>query len=213
MMTKLRIFTCILLLTFVMLPSCSSSLKNPTDTSSMQDLSVSNNPYISPDDIENAEIVEETEYYKIISSDFIYYYYIFDKNHDIVKFDGFLNKEPYLSIVNAHLVKVTLQAGTGLGTQWGYYYDINADVFSRVFQSIYDQQKGKVAYGDIKKVIVRDIFDKTKYYQEISSFREPLAEVAEPIKNVEFINNGESVKISYLTGDNYRETTEIFNLT
>lgn len=211
MMSKQKIFTCILLPFLFILPACSTS-SNPLDTSSTQSLTQGNSPYISVDDIKNVETIEETEYYKIIYSDFMYYYYLFDENHNVVKSGGPLNREPHISMVNDHLIKFTLQSGTGIGTQWGYYYDTKADVFSRIFQSIYDQWDSKVAYGEVKKVIVRDIFDKTVYYQEISSFKKPFSEVAEPITNVKFVNDGTSIKVSYLTGLDYKEVAEIINL-
>jgi hypothetical protein len=148
--------------------------------------------------IKNMDIIDETKYYKITSSEFIYYYYIYDENHIIVKSEGPLNRLPRIAMVNEHLLKFTLQTGTGIGTQWGYFYDTKMDVISRIFLSIYDQSNGMVAYGDVKKVIVRDIFDKTKYYHEFSSFREPFSDVIEPITDVEFVNDGASVNVTYL---------------
>ena len=168
--------------------------------------------YISADDIENGETIEETPYYKVICSDFMYCYYIFDENHDIVESDGPSTRQPHISMVNDHLVKFTLQAGTGLSTQWGYYYDTQKDVRSRIFNCIYDQHDGKVAYGTLNKVVVRDIFDKTQYYREISGFEKTFSPANEPIINARFINNGASVEIMYLTGDDYQEVVEIFDL-
>ena len=211
MMSNKKIFTCILLPFLFILSACSTS-SNLLDTSSTQSLTEGNSPYISADDIKNPETIEETKYYKIIYSDFTYYYYIFDENHNVVKSGGPLNREPHISMVNNRLIKFTLQSGTGIGTQWGYYYDTKADVFSRIFQSIYDQCDGKVVYREEKKVIVRDIFDKTEYYQEILSFKKPFSKVAEPITNVKFVNDGTNVEVSYLTGVDYKEVVEIIKL-
>jgi hypothetical protein len=168
-------------------------------------------PCISADNIKNAEIVEEREYYKIINVKSMYYYYIFDENHDVAKTGGPFNKRPSILELDNH-IKFILQAGTGIGTQWGFYYDIKKDAFSRIYQCIYDQYDGKVAYGDVNKVILRDIFDKTIYYQEISNFKEAFSEVAEPVTNVKFVDDGTSVEVSYLTGSNYQEITESFKL-
>jgi len=85
-------------------------------------------------------------------------------------------------------------------------------MLSSIFQCIFDQCNGKVAYGGVNKVIVRDIFDETKYFFEISSFKEPFSNVVEPITNVEFTDGGASVKVSYLTGVNYQEISENFDL-
>jgi len=210
-MSNKKIFTCILLPFLFILSACSTS-SNLSDTSSMQSLDEGNSPYISVNDIKNFETIEETEYYKIVHSDFMFYYYIFDENHNVVKSGGPLNREPHISMVNNHLIRFTLQTGTGIGTQWGYYYDAKADVFSRIFQSIYDQCDSKVAYGKAKKVIVRDIFDKTEYYKEISSFQKPFSDVVEPITDVKFVNDGTGIEVSYLTGVDYKEVTEIIKL-
>jgi len=163
-------------------------------------------------EIDNAETIEETEYFKIIRADFLYYCYIYDGNHNKVKSEGPFNKQPHILMVNDHLLRFTLQAGTGIGTQWGYFYDIKENFISQVLQSIYDQCDDKVAYGNVKKVIVSSIFNKTKYYYEISTFKEPLSEVAEPITNVEFVDDGARVKVSYLTGADFQEVTETIDL-
>ena len=62
------------------------------------------------------------------------------------------------------------------------------------------------------KVIVRDIFDKTEYYKEISSFQKPFSDVVEPITDVKFVNDGTGIEVSYLTGVDYKEVTEIIKL-
>jgi len=161
----------------------------------------------------SAEIIDETKYYKIVYLNFAYYYYIFDENYDIVKSDGPLMKQPRITMVDNHLIKFTLQTGTGLGTQWGYYCDTETGMVSEVYSSIYDQCNKKVAYGEPKKVVITDIFDNTKFYQEILNFKYPLSEMAEPIKMVKFIDDGDKVEVSYFTGVGYEEVKEVFDLT
>ena len=170
------------------------------------------NPYLSEDDIKNGEIIEDTQYYKIIHSGFMFYYYIFDENHDVVESDGPLDRQPCISMVDDHLVRFTLQAGTGIGTQWGYYYDTKRDVFSRIFQSIFDQSDGKVAFGGLDKIIVRDIFDKTTYCREFTEFKNELSDAVDPFVNVEFVNDSTQIQVTYLTGKDYNEITEIIEL-
>jgi len=167
---------------------------------------------ITDKDIANAEVIAETDYYKLIYLNLRYYCFIYDDNHNVAKTEGWLTTKPQLSIVDGYIVKFTLQPGTGIGTQWGYYYDTKADVFSNVFQSIFSEQGGKVAYGGLDKVIVRDIFDKTKYYKEFSTFKQPLAKSADPITDVKFANKGKSIKVTYLTGADLRSVSEVFDL-
>ncbi len=164
-------------------------------------------------DAENAETIEATEHYEIARSNSAYYFFIFDEHHEVAYSDGPLFKLPRVSMVDDDLVLFTVQAGASLGTRWGYYYDIEKDVPSRVFTSIYDQSNGRVAYYDPGKVVVRDIFDRTKYYVEISSFKEPLSEIViEPITSVVFINDGADIEITYFTGNDYRKVTETIAL-
>lgn len=158
------------------------------------------------------EVIEEADFYKITYADSMYYYCLFDENHNVVKSDGPLNRKPEIIMVDDHLVRFTTQSGTGIGTQWGYYYDAEKDVFSRVLNSILDQNDGKVAYRSNGGVIVRDIFDKTKFYQEFSLFKEPFAETVDPIVKGNFSQDGRSIEITYLSGDEYREVTEIVEL-
>ena len=155
--------------------------------------------------------IEETKYYKITTYGFFYYYYIFDNNGDVVMSDGPLSRKPSISIDN-YLVKFILQTGTGIGTQWGFYYHIKMDVFSRIFYCIHDQFHERVVFVNMNKVIVRDIFDKTKFYMELDTFAEPFSEMVEPITSVRFVNSGKCVEVRYLTGSNYQEVVEVFDL-
>lgn len=157
-------------------------------------------------------IVEETEYFRITHYDFQYYYSICDKKHRIIKTEGPFVKKPDITLTEDELLQITIQAGTGIGTQWGYFYDINKNKFSAIFQSIYDENNKKVAYGSLNKVIVADIFDDNKYYQEFSSFEKPFSSVAVPIIGAEFAEDGNSLEVTYLSGGSYEVITEIKEL-
>ena len=236
-MEKQKVFTSILLSLMLMLTACSpaSSIANST---SAQDLSAPYDPDTSTknahvaqepqqhekpksidgiEDEENARVVEETRYYKIIHFDFLYYYWIYNEDHDVVEASGPLNRSPHISMVNDHLVKLIFSAGPQKSTTGGYYYDLVADVFSETFESIHSEYDGKVACGmwraDLGPVVfVQDIFDKTKYYKEITSFQESFAKTVDPIRSAEFIDGGTSIRITYLTGLDFKEVTEIFKL-
>lgn len=192
-------------------------LNTQADISSDASLEISSTQGLSKFDvfsgegIENIKITDENEYYKVLYHDFMYYYYIFDENHEIIKSDGPLNKHPHISMINDDILKFTLQSGTGLATQWGFYYDTKKDIFSQNFTSIYTEYNEKIAYCEKNKIIIRDAFDKTNCYQEIASFSSPLSAAAEPITNIEFLDDGTFVKISYLAGDDYREVSDIFS--
>ncbi len=158
------------------------------------------------------EVVEKTDYYQIIRSNALYYCYFYDNNHDIVKEEGPLSKCPKVIEVEDKLLRFTLQAGTGNGTRWGYYYDIERIVFSDIFAGVFDECVDKVACVGLNKVIVSNIFDSSKYYKEFSEFLYPFSPSATPITNIEFSEDGTSIMVSYLTGEDYQEVTEVFYL-
>ena len=195
------------LLPLFILSSCTAT-SNFLSSSSPDD----NGFFLSADEYKNAKTIAESKHYKIIQSDSLYYYYIYDENHDIVKSDGSFNREPHIQMIN-HILKFTLQAGTGIGTQWGFFYDTNSEAFSQIFQCIFDQCNEKVIYGDINNIVVQDIFDYNKYYREITAFKEPFSDMFDPIINAKFTNNGTCIEVTYFTGSNYKEVIEVFDLT
>lgn len=161
------------------------------------------------------EILEDSTYYKVSLINSQYYCSFYNKNHQVVRVDGPFSEIPHLVVTdngNSIIVRLTLQAGTGVGTQYGYFYDVEKTLFSEVFQSILDQSENLVAYIDKEKVVVRDIFDKTKYDKEISDFRDPFSNVAQPITNASFSEDSKTITVTYLTGDNFREVSETFEI-
>ena len=67
-------------------------------------------------------------------------------------------------------------------------------------------------HGYYNKIIVRNIFDKTAYYREFTSFSNTFPSVVEPFVDAEFINDNKQLRIIYLTGSNKHEVSEIVNL-
>lgn len=157
-------------------------------------------------------VVEPKEYYRIIQKDSLFYARFYDDYGTLIKEEGPLAKMPTVTVVGANLIKFTVQAGTGVATQWGYYYDTENLVFSDVFEGIFDESENKVACVGLNKVIVSNIFDSSKYYKEFSEFSYPFSQVATPITNIEFSQDCKSIKVSYLTGEDYEEVTEVFYL-
>ena len=166
----------------------------------------------APADKSEAEVIEETELYKITRSDLIYEYCLFDLDHNIVKEEGSLSKAPRISLNDENIVTVTYQAGTGIGTQWGYFYDAEANTFSQVFHSIFDQYGRSFVYADKDRLVVRDMFDSEVFYREFTEFDHSFSDVAEPFTEVSFTDNGQQLKVSYCTGDDYSEAMQIFDL-
>ena len=155
----------------------------------------------------------ENKYYKIEydSLSRTHTYYIYDTNGKVVSTGNTGFRLPRIEMVNDSLIKYTLQAGTGILTQHGFFYDIENSILSRNFYSIYDQTDELVLCGTDDSVIVQDIFNEDGYYREFKEFSQPLSEnTVEKIANAYFANNGTIVVITYLTGENYEQVTESF---
>ncbi len=162
--------------------------------------------------IREGQIIEETDYYKIMEFDFLYCCVFYNQQHVATKTEGPLDKEPAVVMVDENLVRFTVQAGTGIGTQWGYYYDPSTDVFSEVLESILDESGGKVACARQNAVVIRDIFDESKYFKEITDFVNTLSPTVEPFVEVQFTDDGKYIEVTYLTGEDYKEIIERFAL-
>ena len=157
-------------------------------------------------------VLQESKYYKVVQSESLIHCYFYDKNQNVVKCEGPLAKMPRIESVDETLILFTYQSGTGTGTQWGYFFNPKDAVFSDVFQCIFDYSGSRVAFAKSDAIIVRDIFDEKCYYKEISVFSNEFSEVAFPFVSAEFIENGDSIQISYYSGDNYEVITEVFRI-
>ena len=203
---KLYIRNLITIVTFasvLLLTACS----NPED----DPIYMTQERYQAYTNIEDCTVVEENDNYKIVSAGYLYYYYILDDG-EIVKTEGPMTKQPTITMPEETLVKVVIQGGTGIGTQYGYYYDTVHNIFSQIIPCIRDENKERVVYTESSKVIVKDIFDDQGYYFEISDFSNPFSPVVTPIINAELATDNSSVTVSYLTGDKYDEVAETFIL-
>lgn len=85
-------------------------------------------------------------------------------------------------------------------------------MLSRDFISIFNQNDDKVIYYEAGKIVIRDIFDKTKYYQEISDFKEEFSKIAVPFTSAKFVNGEKNIEITYLSGLNFEEVIEEIKL-
>ncbi|MDE6787701.1 MAG: hypothetical protein K2J47_00045 [Ruminococcus sp.] len=159
------------------------------------------------------EVISEEQYYRLKRKDGGYSYEILDSGQNIVKSGGLYTKEPHISMLNETTVKVSYQAGTGLSTRWTFYYDTVNDEFSPEYYSVFGESDGNVVYRSGSSIIISNIFDQTKYYKEFNKFSHLIAEAAEPFIEAEIDDSGDMIKISYLTGDDFEEVTEYFDIT
>lgn len=158
------------------------------------------------------EVISEEQYYRLKRKGGGYSYEILDSRQNIVKSGGLYTKQPHILMLNETTLKVSYQAGTGLSTRWTFYYDTVNGKFSPEYYSVFGESDGKVVYRSGSSIIISNIFDKTKYYKEFNKFSHPIAEATEPFIEAEIDESESMIKISYLTGDNFEEVTEYFDI-
>ena len=162
-------------------------------------------------DFDGMQVLEESEFYKLVCEDNVFYCIFYDEFGGIVKKEGPMLKAPKITCVDGVFLKMTVQAGTGLSTQSSCYFDTAKKKCSEWFQYILDESNGLVAYATEKQVIVRDIFDCNGYYKEISDFKCNFSIMVDPIIGCEFIGDNR-IEITYMSGEEYQEITEVFEL-
>ena len=156
-------------------------------------------------------VIKSGNHYQITRGDdgLIYCSFI-NKNGFISKREGPFAHEPHVTELNNHRIGFLVQTGTGTETNWGYYYDTEAAVFSEKFQSIYDQTDTLVVYSKNNTLVVQDIFDTTAFYKTFTEFQFPFSPTAAPFVRAEFTANSTILRVTYLTGEDFTEVTENF---
>lgn len=133
-----------------------------------------------------------------------YMYEIYNKSGKVVKTEKTV-AYPNIQKVSDNLLSISTGAGSFVGQ--GQYYDIEANTFSEVFESPLATSGNLVVYVKTPNVlIIRDIFDKTKYFKEVTL---DLADTAVPtavISKIEFVEDGK-LNVTYLSEEEYIEKT------
>ena len=103
-------------------------------------------------------------------SHFDFNYEIRDNKGNIMLSEKGLSREPHIESVGDNIVKVWVQAGTGISTRVTQYCDIENSIVSEDFLSVFCEYDGKTVYHDFRDnvhyVVVQDIFDKDVFYKE-----------------------------------------------
>ena len=124
---------------------------------------------------------------------------------------GPYGKEPTIEEAG-ELQAVSLQTGIGNATRWTIYYDPRTGQLSEPFIGVLDTDGELVVYiaPDGKAVCIREIFG--QYYERFEEFSEDLASTAEPFVGAELCEDGQSLTLTYLAGNNFHKTTERIEL-
>lgn len=161
------------------------------------------------------EISRETYFAIVQVDDFSYGYRIYNRDGEMVREEMTESRLPEITMLSEDIVDIRVGYGTGLASH--LYYDVNADSFSDVFEYVIASAGRRIAYIDIpaelplenRKIVIRDIFDETAYYQE--AFLD-FSKVDTPVVTAAFSEDGSQLLITYLKGDEQAEISEIINL-
>ncbi|WP_167956844.1 hypothetical protein [Anaerosporobacter faecicola] len=137
-----------------------------------------------------------------------YILYLMDDNGATVKKISH-PKIPCVYLRNRSLLQIIYYYGGWYYTT--YFYDIDKNIVSQEYNLLVLVTEDKVIYIENRKMIIRDIFDKAKYYKEIKRNFTRTAEPTEAIYKIEFISDHE-LELHYFSGDNYHRIKEIIDL-
>ncbi len=142
------------------------------------------------------------QYFKLEQKGFGYYYEIYDKQGDVV-----LAKESSrpteITMLGETIVDIKIGMGTGLAVHT--YYDVEGNRFSEEYTYVAAASGNLVAYVDVsmkdpmdhRKLVVRDIFDKTAFYKSFGLDFAPAVDT--PIESAVFTENENELEVVYLS--------------
>ncbi len=137
----------------------------------------------------------------------VYKYVVYsEKNKKIYEEKTY--KYPNIKRVNQHIYYVGISAGTSVYLV--RYFDLLNERISDVFETPLDIMDNKIIIYNGKKgeIIVQDIFDKSKYYEEIEL---KSSDAVFPIVFARFLST-DTIQVRYMTGNDYEEKTKTFRL-
>lgn len=161
------------------------------------------------------EIIASGDYYTVTDmGNYTYDYDIVNHRGTTLLSDYGLTKEPKIKMVSDSVIGVSVQAGTGISTQYTVYGNIYTGQISPTYWSVLGEYENKVVYTDYEdgqhSIVVQDIFDKNVFYK-----KEIISEVfvaADPVIDIQISPDGIAT-ITYVKGENYTETEIKIDLT
>ena len=137
-----------------------------------------------------------------------YSYKVTDYKDRILDYEDTLTREPKRLCVSTDVVGISIQAGTGLSTNYAKFFNLESSKISETFYYVIDAKDDYVVYADYRNgehiIIVQDIFDKEQYYKEYKL--ENVSPVAADFIVKGGFNKKGNINITYLSGNEYTET-------
>jgi len=147
-------------------------------------------------------------YYKIIKDKKGYIVKFYNKNKKVV-YEMDSPKEPYIVVIDKNI----LQTGISLGSpnNYEFFFNTKTSEISDTYNNPILIKNGKVVIFQNDKLIVSDLFNKSKYYREFVRDFSKTAVPSNSILSADFTNT-KSLSISYLKGKDMVETQEVIEL-
>ena len=143
------------------------------------------------------------------NEDQTYSYKIFDRTGGVLFGDDRCAQEPRIEKQTDHVYSVTVQAGTGLSTNWAVFCDVENSRVSETFHYVLMTQGDYVIYAtrenEQTSIVVENVFDKAAYCKAY-----PLsgcsAVAGDVVLGAQPAGEG-TAEVTYLTGDDYTQAT------
>ncbi len=152
---------------------------------------------------------EEPEYYRIDDLGGKYNYYLYNEDGSVAEEMTDCTEKPEIVVTDGLLIKVTMGRES-------YYYDLTNQVFSETFTDAFDEMGTLLVKGENRKIVVCDIFDESALYKEFEDFDGGLTWALNagetPFVDAEFIQDGASVKVDYISGEKDARYSQCFDI-
>lgn len=154
-------------------------------------------------------ILSEGKQFKVIGS-FAggWHYILYDKKGNVIESRRGNRVPPDIKYVSDNVIEERFHGGTYADNC--RYYDVDSGKFSDYYENPFLVQDGKIVYFNeqIKKLIIRNIFDESIYYRD---FEIDISCTQPPI-STQLIDSDTHLVMAYYNGANTRIITETFNL-
>ena len=144
-------------------------------------------------------------YYELmLRDDGNYTVILYDDNHKETYRLDYLDKGPGICYVDGGLICITLSNGTN--NRYSTYYDVDSRMISDTYWNPVYLDFGRLAYLEDGKLIIRDIFDPSVFYEEIlRNFAAATQDAA--LFRLEFLDD-HTLLLEYPEGGEYTERQE-----
>lgn len=143
----------------------------------------------------------DTFYTISTNEDLTYSYKVTDKKGNILFSDDHASREPTISQVDADVLCVSVQTGTGLSTSWAVFCNVDNGNVSEFFQYVLGAQNEYVFYVEYENgspsVVVQNIFDSSSYRKAYTL--QDCGAFADPVCDITFDGEGKAT-VTYLIG-------------